>query len=90
MPHCKPSTSTSPDSLSRPGRTIARRNLCSQAQAVSYEPKASARCRPSALTPPFWLVMYQAAANQSVSGERVPAKIVPAVAEVRRSHAAQR
>jgi len=34
--------------------------------------------------------MYQAAANQSESGERVPAKIVPAVAEVRRSHAAQR
>jgi hypothetical protein len=26
------------------------------------------------------LVMYQAAANQSESGERVPAKIVPAVA----------
>jgi len=34
--------------------------------------------------------MYQAAANQSESGERVPAKIVPAVTDVRRSQAAQR
>jgi hypothetical protein len=34
--------------------------------------------------------MYQAAANQSESGERVPAKIVPAVADVRRSQTAQR
>ena len=34
--------------------------------------------------------MYQAAANQSDSGERVPAKIVPAVTEVRRSQALQR
>src|SRR6266536_2224857 len=33
--------------------------------------------------------MYQAAANQSDSGERVPAKIVPAVAEARRSQAPQ-
>ena len=45
---------------------------------------------PSALTPLFWLVMYQAAANQSDSGERVPAKIVPAVTELRRSQATQR
>jgi len=34
--------------------------------------------------------MYQAAANQSDSGERVPAKIVPAVAEARRSQALHR
>jgi len=36
------------------------------------------------------LLIYQAAANQSESGERVPAKIVPAVAELRRSQDAQR
>ena len=35
-------------------------------------------------------MIYQAAANQSESGERVPAKTVPAVTDVRRSHAAQR
>jgi hypothetical protein len=34
--------------------------------------------------------MYQPAANHSDSGERVPAKIVPAVTDVRRSQAEQR
>ena len=40
--------------------------------------------------PPFPLVRCQAAENQTVSGVRVPWKIVPAVAETRRSQPAQR
>src|ERR1035437_2561883 len=40
--------------------------------------------------PPFPLVRCQAAENQTVSGVRVPWKIVPAVADTRRSQPAQR
>jgi hypothetical protein len=41
---------------SLPRRTIARRNLCSQVQAVLEFFRSSTRCRPSALTPFFWVV----------------------------------
>ena len=37
---------------------------------------------PSAETPCFWLTTYQIAANQVVSGRRLPWKIVPAVTDV--------
>jgi len=39
---------------------------------------------PSAEIPCFWLTIIHAAANQTVSGVRVPWKIVPAVADTRR------
>jgi|GEM_PF-2779454 len=61
---------------------MARRSLCIHAHAVSYEPKPRTRCRPSAETPFFWLVMNQTAANQVDNGVRVRWKIVPAVMEV--------
>jgi hypothetical protein len=44
---------------------------------------------PSAEIPCFWLVICHAAANQIVSGVRVPWKIVPAVAETRRPQTPQ-
>lgn len=47
------------------------------------------RPRPRALTPPFWLVMCQAAANQTVRGVLVWWKTVPAVADTRRPHPPQ-
>ena len=47
------STSTTPESRSRPGRTRTARRRCSIAQAVGYEPISSARCRLSAETPSF-------------------------------------
>ena len=48
------------------------RNRCNKAQAVCIEPKSSTRFKPNAEIPFFWLVMYHAAANHSVSGVRVP------------------
>jgi len=63
------STSTIPASRSRPGRTIARRSLCSHAHAVSYEPNPSTRCSPCAETPFFCAVTNHTAANQVDSGE---------------------
>jgi hypothetical protein len=45
------STSTVPDSRSRPGRTSTERSRCSIARAVGYEPISSDRCRLSAETP---------------------------------------
>ena len=47
------STSTVPDSRSRPGRTSTERSRCSIAHAVGYEPISSERCRLSAETPSF-------------------------------------
>jgi hypothetical protein len=82
------SSSTTPESWSRSGRTMARRSLCSHAHAVSYEPKPRTRCRPRAETPFFWLVMNQTAANQVDSGVRVRWKIVPALTEVCRPQSA--
>src|SRR5665647_2064379 len=82
LPMNTSSSSTTPDSWSRSGRTMARRSLCIHAHAVSYEPKPRTRCSPSAETPFFWLVMNQTAANQVDSGVRVRWKIVPAVTEV--------
>jgi hypothetical protein len=55
------STSTMPLSRSRPGRTIARRNLCSKFHAVRSLPNPNTRCMPRALTPLFWLVTCQIA-----------------------------
>ncbi len=46
------------------------------------------RLSPSAEAPFFWLVMCQAAANQTVSGVRVRWKTVPAVGETRRAQPA--
>jgi hypothetical protein len=79
-------TSTSPASGSRAGRTIAARKRCSMVQAVWYEPKPRSRCRVLADTPFFAEVMYQAAANQTVRGVRVPWKIVPVVTDTRHRH----
>jgi hypothetical protein len=78
------STSTTPPSRSRSGRTMARRNLCIHVHAVRYEPIPSTRYRPSAETPVVWEVTSQTAANQSVSGKRARWKIVPAVTDVLR------
>lgn len=47
------STSTTPSSRSRSGRTIARRSVCIHVHAVRYEPMPSTRCNPSAGTPFF-------------------------------------
>jgi hypothetical protein len=66
---------------------MARRSLCIQAHAVSYEPNPRTRCRPRAETPFFCEVTNQTAANQVLSGVRVRSKIVPAVTDVRREHA---
>ena len=76
------STSTLPVSKSRPGRTMARRNLCSHVQAVSYFLSPSTRCRPNALAPFFCVVNHHMARNQTGSGVRVSWKIVPAVTDV--------
>ncbi len=65
---------------------MARRSLCSHAQAVSYEPNPSCCCRFSAETPFLLEVTSQAAANQVESGVRERWKIVPAVTEVLRPH----
>src|SRR5699024_4178690 len=79
---------TTPPSRSRSGRTIARRSLCSHAQAVSYESNPNTRCNPSAETPFFCEVTSHTAANHVDSGVRVRWKIVPAVTDVCRPHAA--
>ena len=47
---------------------MARRNLCSQAHAVSYEPNPSASCRPLADSPFFCEVTNHTAANQVDNG----------------------
>ena len=54
------------------------------AHAVCSEPIPSVRFSPSAEIPCFWLTISHAAANHTVSGVRVPWKIVPAVADTRR------
>ena len=82
------STSTVPDSRSRPGRTSTERSRCSIAHAVGYEPISSARCRPSAETPPFCAANIQQAVNHTVSGVRLRSNSVPAVTEVRLPQAA--
>src|SRR4051812_1340408 len=80
------SSSTTPLSNSRSGRTMARRSLCSHAQAVSYEPNPKASCKPRAETPFFCEVTNQIAANQVDNGVCERWKIVPAVAEVFSPH----
>ena len=77
------STSTSPCSRSRPGRTSTERSRCSSAHAVWLEPISSARFSASAEIPSFWLANSQQAIDRTVSGVRVRSKIVPAVTEVR-------
>src|SRR3954447_13965827 len=62
------SSSTTPPSRSRSGRTMARRNLCSHTHAVSYEPNPNASFRPCAETPFFCEVTNQTAANQVDNG----------------------
>ncbi|SNR92232.1 hypothetical protein SAMN06272737_14012 [Blastococcus mobilis] len=47
---------------------MARRNLCSHAHAVSYEPKPKAPFNPWADTPFFCEVMNHTAANQVDNG----------------------
>ena len=79
------STSTVPDSRSRPGRTSTDRSRCSIAHAVWYEPISSVRCTVSAETPSLRPANIQQTVNQTVSGVRVLSKIVPAVTEVRAS-----
>ncbi len=64
-------TSTLRASKSRPGRTIARRNLCSHIHAVSYFFSPSTRCSPNALAPFFWVVSHHIARNQTGNGVRV-------------------
>jgi hypothetical protein len=64
---------------------MAVRNRWSIAQAVCSEPIPRTRLRPSAEIPCFWLVICQAATNQTVSGVRVAWKIVPAVGDTRRA-----
>ena len=80
------STSTSPLSCSRPGRTSTERSRWSIAHAVWYEPISSARLSASAEIPSFWLANSQQVMNHTVSGVRVSSKIVPAVDEVRSWH----
>src|SRR5437899_8985168 len=67
---------------------MARRNLCSHVQAVSYFFSPSTRCRPNALAPYFWVVTHHMARNHTGSGVRVSWKIVPAVTEVWQPHPA--
>ncbi len=62
------SSSTTPLSSSRSGRTMARRSLCSHAHAVSYEANPRASCKPRADTPFFCEVTNQIAANQVDNG----------------------
>ena len=82
------STSTMPDSRSRPGRTSTERSRCSIAHAVGYEPISSARCRPSAETPSLAVANIQQAVNHTVSGVRLRSNSVPAVTDVRLPQAA--
>src|SRR5207245_7643585 len=87
-PRSVSSTSTVPVRRSRPGRTIARRNLWSHVHAVSQLPSPNTCCSPRALVPVFWLVTHHIARNQVGKGVRVSWKIVPAVTDVCRPHAA--
>jgi len=82
------STSTLPDSRSRPGRTSTDRSRCSIAHAVGYEPISSERCRPSAETPSLAVANIQQAVNHTVSGVRLRSNSVPAVTDVRLPQAA--
>jgi hypothetical protein len=82
------SSSTTPLSSSRSGRTIARRSLCSHTHAVSYEANPRASCKPRADTPFFCEVTNQIAASQVDNGVCERWKIVPAVAEVFSPHSA--
>src|SRR5947199_8478062 len=82
------STSTLPVSKSRPGLTMARRNLCSIVQAALYFFSPSTRCSPNALAPFFCVVTHHIARNHTGKGMRVSWKIVPAVTEVWHPHAA--
>ena len=75
------SISTVPESGSRSGRTIARRNLWSQVQAASRD-RPHSDDTASAETPFLEVVMRHATSNQSRSDLRVPSKMVPAVSEV--------
>src|ERR1700687_5132531 len=75
-------------SRSRPGLTMARRNLCSHVQAVSYFFNPSTRCSPNALAPFFWVVTHHMARNHTGNGVRVSWKIVPAVTDVWHPHSA--
>lgn len=77
------STSTTPESRSRPGRTSTERNRCSIAHAVWYEPISKVRCRLSAEIPSLAVANAQHALNHTVNGVRVRSKIVPAVTDVR-------
>src|SRR5207237_9637594 len=80
--------STLPVSKSRPGLTMARRNLCSIVQAALYFFSPSTRCSPNALAPFFCVVTHHIARNHTGKGMRVSWKIVPAVTEVWHPHAA--
>ena len=75
-------------SSSRSGRTMARRSLCSQAHAVSYDPNPRTSCRPRAETPFFDEVTNHTAANHVDNGVCERWKIVPAVADVFSPHPA--
>ena len=50
---------------------MAVRSLCSQIHTVSYLVSPKTLCKPKALTPCFWLVMYQMAQNHRRNGFRV-------------------
>ena len=65
---------------SRPNNGAAQFVQPSPGRPVTASPKI--RCRPRALVPFFWLVMYQIARNESVRGACVSWKIVPAVTEL--------
>src|ERR1039457_5100524 len=67
---------------------MARRNLCSHVQAVSYFFSPSTRCSPNALAPFFWVVTHHMARNQTGNGVRVSWKIVAAATDVRQPQAA--
>src|SRR5665648_1071151 len=77
------STSTTPDSRSRPGRCCTGCARCSIAHAVWYEPISKVRCRLSAEIPSLAVANAQHALNHTVNGVRVRPKIVPAVTDVR-------
>jgi len=66
---------------------MARRSLCSQAHAVSYE-LTRASSRPWAETPSFCELTNQTAVNQVDNGVCERWKIVPAAAEVFSPHSA--
>jgi hypothetical protein len=83
------STSTRPDSRSRPGRTSTERSRCSIAHAVWYEPISNVLCRLNAEIPSLPVQNSQHAWNHTVSGVRVRSKMVQAVTDVCLSHPEQ-